>query len=131
MDVDKNGLVDIFVQTWLAGVVRYEIAGSLNHRILWGVGKGDYARSTVAPASARNGTRHPTNLGKSGTVSTTASTTTPAGSAPSSSLWWISLIVIGILLLAGGAILAVILIRRHGANAGVTPSTGPAYTSMK
>jgi hypothetical protein len=122
VDIDSNGLMDIFVQTYLAGVVRYEISGSSNPRVLWGIGKGNYARTSVAPPSVRNGL-----------VSVPRTTTGPGGSTnppgtggPATnglSEGASAGIVVGALVLCAVVVLVVILAAKRSATAAAAPAT--------
>ncbi len=64
-DLDGNGLLDLVGVSSNTRVVRYEVQGSTGFRILWGTGRGSYARHGEAPSTVRAGVLRAGTLGDS------------------------------------------------------------------
>ena len=52
-NLDADADLEIVIQTAFSGVVAYDLPGSANARVLWGTGRGSYARAGTPAASGR------------------------------------------------------------------------------
>jgi len=101
LDADGNGLLDVFLLTWGAGVVRYELSNSAGFRLLYPIGKGNIHRTGQAPNSARVG---PAPVQRS-VISSTGNNAFPA--------YAIALVVVGGCVVMVAAIIGLVMYRRH------------------
>jgi FG-GAP-like repeat len=67
-NLDSDGDLEVVINTAHAGFVAYDLPGTANARILWGTGRGSYARNGLAPVV---------------NVPTGAPTATPSAATPS------------------------------------------------